>query len=155
MQESKPRPPKKPKPNKVSQPETIDTVPLSNKSLARKRQRKRTKVCVGAKSQCLKGVAQYGRCILIDCVVAGQHSPSMPQMPKICFVAHWKTASAALRDPLYDPHKARRAARERAAQFKPKDPEVAAKYLQSWQSRDTDGGWKFNKATQTWLLHSP
>mmetsp|Transcript_51342 Transcript_51342/g.94881 ORF Transcript_51342/g.94881 Transcript_51342/m.94881 type:complete len:245 (+) Transcript_51342:109-843(+) len=91
-EEKKARPvaPKKPKPNKVVRPETTETVPLSNKSLARKRQRKRTK--------------------------------------------------------------ARRAARERAAQFKPKDPEVAAKYLQAWQSRDTDGGWKFNKATQTWLL---
>lgn len=39
-----------------------------------------------------------------------------------------------------------------------KDPEVAAKYLQLWAEQQeggkSGGAWKFNKATQVWLLHN-
>lgn len=62
-----------------------------------------------------------------------------------------KAASAAAR------HESRRARRRRHLKnLKTKEPEVAASYLKAWDERGkakpSDGGWKFNKATQAWLL---
>mmetsp|Transcript_81486 Transcript_81486/g.174566 ORF Transcript_81486/g.174566 Transcript_81486/m.174566 type:complete len:260 (-) Transcript_81486:7-786(-) len=33
-----------------------------------------------------------------------------------------------------------------------KDPEAAAAYLQGWATKEEGGSWRFNKATQAWLI---
>jgi len=56
-------------------------------------------------------------------------------------------------DPTKSKHESRRAARRRHFEnMVHKEPEAALAYLQAWEKRDSESGWKFNKATQAWIL---